>query len=246
MNKSLSLLIVSLVYISVSAQDSTSQKKFTVLVDLAQPFISQVQVGVLRHTKSKLSFFVFGRYNINYIPNHLSYAGYDDGNPSFSFPYYGRAQVSGFTVGGQIRRDLKMKSEKELTEYKKLLKPNKRVSFRPEWYVGAWAEYGISEYVTSLPERNYFVGTAPDAVRRWTNVFGGPLIGFRSNLSSSIVLDVYTGVGYRSLESEMLLPNARKVMGSTYEIEYDGTMAYSTYNASSVIGRVGIQLGYRF
>ena len=74
------LCIVS--YGTTSAQDSTDQKRYAILVDLAQPTIGQVQVGVLLPILDNMELFVFGRYNYNYVPNSLGY-NYNDADASY-------------------------------------------------------------------------------------------------------------------------------------------------------------------
>ena len=80
--KLLILMLCIVSYGTTSAQDSTDQKRYAILVDLAQPTIGQVQVGVLLPILDNMELFVFGRYNYNYVPNSLGY-NYNDADASY-------------------------------------------------------------------------------------------------------------------------------------------------------------------
>jgi hypothetical protein len=231
MNQIKLLFLVAFVFsfASANAQEEDYQPKNAVLIDFAQPLIGQLQVGVLLQSNPEFDFFVFGRYNFNYIPNNI-YVGHS-GEPRYQDQ---KAKETGYTLGGQIRRTV----QREESEYKKHLKPN---TSRAIGYYGAWLEIGNSVSVDKYP----YSRDMPDATLKWTNISGGLLTGFKSNLTKHLLLDIYGGLGYRSASVELSEPKL-KTPYYWYNPQYDGAMNVDKYNRGIITARLGIQLGYTF
>ena len=220
--KLLILMLCILSYGTTSAQDSTDQKRYAILVDLAQPIIGQVQAGVLIPAKPHLDVFVFGRYNYNYVPMSISDYYYRSNVPTFCYTSTD-ATETGFTLGGQAR--FLFGGE---TEYTKYLKPRRT---KVVGYVGGWFEYGgsISEstrikYSNQYGQQYYYPngnveGEVPNSTLTWANISGGALAGLKIDLYKSLLVDIYTGLGVRYITGEMLEPGA----------EYNSTTGISKY-----------------
>tara|TARA_B110000259_G_scaffold103272_1_gene118831 strand:- start:1270 stop:2070 length:801 start_codon:yes stop_codon:yes gene_type:complete len=251
----LMLCIVS--YGTTSAQDSTDQKRYAILVDLAQPIIGQVQAGVLIPAKPHLDVFVFGRYNYNYVPESIGDYYYRSNVPTFCYTS-ADAKETGFTLGGQAR--FLFGGE---TEYTKYLKP-RRTNLKPRrtnvvGYVGGWFEYGSSisestriKYSDQYGKQYYYPnangnveGEVPNSTLTWANISGGALAGLKIDLSKSLLVDIYTGLGVRYITGEMLEPGA-EYNSTTGISKYTGTMHSLVVDNTRLTTRLGLQLGYKF
>ena len=241
--KLLILMLCIVSYGTTSAQDSTDQKRYAILVDLAQPTIGQVQVGVLLPILDNMELFVFGRYNYNYVPNSLGY-NYNDADASYRTYEYreGDAVESGFTIGGQVRRMIKPASEK--LGYYQYLKKNTR---KFKGYYGAWLEFGNSQSI--MKKNGYFYydieGNVPNPSLEWTNVSGGLLSGIKSDISNSIVIDLHVGLGYRYSDARYEEPGLEQDTQSN-SYSFNGLIQSTQRTDVAKTNRIGVQIGYKF
>jgi hypothetical protein len=233
------LIALLLAVNTANAQDDVGHPRYSVLVDFMQPVIGQVQAGVLIPAKPHLDVFVFGRYNYNYVPNYIAYSGYYTGIPTCSY-YSSNATETGFTLGGQARFLLGGKK----SEYSQYLKPRRT---KVGSYFGGWLEYGssISESTISPYQYSNVEGKVPNSTLTWTNISGGALAGLKIDLSKSLLVDIYTGLGVRYMTGEILEPGAAYDQ-TTQMTKHTGTMHSSVVDNSRLTARLGLQLGYKF
>jgi hypothetical protein len=224
------------------AQDNAQQRDKALLVNLAQPILGQLEVGVLLPTKSDFSFFLYSKYNFNYVPNDIEYNyNYLSGTPILYYEAW-EAKESGYTLGGQIRRSINTKANKNLDNYKKHLAT---VPEKAKYYYGLWFEYGNS-FSESVVNYVYFNVDEPFpySTLNWTNIAGGALIGTELNLTKFLVVDTYGGLGYRNLDAQFNEatflydePNQKQI--------YNGVQVTNRVS-NEIVPRFALQLGYQF
>lgn len=231
---------MTLCLFSASAQDTATKKKLTLLLDLAQPAIGQVQVGVLLPVKPNFDILILGRYNYNYVPNRLAFSYYGSNIPVFEYSIFG-AQESGFTLGAQARFSPSRTANKPYEEYLKS-KPKRAMG-----YMGGWMELGksISKATQTSVYYPSIEGSIPQSQLSWSNVMGGALFGFKADLTQRLLVDVYTGIGLRYLKGEFLQSGVKRDP-DTGSASYNGAMDRSSTENTMVMGRLGIQIGYTF
>ena len=247
MNRSKLLVAVLCIlsYHHASAQVDEAVKDKVVLVDFAQPVVGQVQAGILLPTNTNVDFFVYGKYNYNFVPDRVGYVRY-----RYSFGYgYGyrvseysewEATESGFTIGAQIRRNIVSSNP----EYNKYLKQKET---KTTVYYGAWLDYGNTlSRATEHPYAGYEIeGYVPEATANFITVSGGLLFGLKLNLSKKMLLDMYTGLGLRSISAMYKQPGL-DYEEDTQRYTYNGIMHQDEISFVSATARLGIQLGYKF
>lgn len=214
------------------------KKGKVLLLDLSQQTIGQLQAGVLLPTKSSISFYVFGRYNFDFVPNKISRSSY------FLWPtiQYSEeyAKESGYTVGVQVRQSVTGRDQ----EYEQYLK---RKRARLQGYRGGWIEIGNSKSASSPDPFRYSITEAsvPKSTLTWSTISAGVLAGYTVDIGNSFILDTHTGLGLRRLRAKRTQPEYGIDLASE-SVRYNGVTQTENMEFATLAPRLGVQVGYRF